>query len=86
MHQAHSPGAPPTGYTVHTTNQRPNGAQAITPAPPTEPGPKWGGRQGSERRDNNWRNQNHTTPHHNVPITAHGPQTKPQAPPHASVP
>ena len=42
MHQVHSPQAPPTRYTAYTRNQLPNGARAITPAPPTQPGPKGG--------------------------------------------
>ena len=47
MQQAHPPqAAPPTRYTAHTRNQRPYGARAITPAPPTQPGPKGGGATG----------------------------------------
>ena len=85
-HQAHPPQAPPTRCTAHTRNLRSNGTRAITPAPPTLPGPKGGGQQGSERHGDNWWTRNQTTPHQNVPTTAPAPQNEPQAPRHASVP
>ena len=85
MHKAHSPQAPPTRYTARGRNQRPSGARAITTALPTQPGPKGGRRQGSERHDDNW-NRNQTKPHHNVPTTVPAPQTESQATRHASVP
>ena len=84
-HQAHPPQAPPTLYAARTRNQRPSGAQANTPALPTQPGPKVRRRQGWKRHEDNW-NRNQTKPHHNVPTTAPVPQTKPQATRHASVP
>ena len=80
-----APSALPPRYTARTRNQRPNAARAITPALPTQPGPKGGRRQGRERQDANW-NWSQTKPHHNVPTRALAPQTNPQAPQHASVP
>ena len=85
-HQAYSPQAPPTRRAAHTRDQPPNGTGAITRAPPTQPGPKGGGRQGSKRHGDNWWTRNQTTPHHNAPTRAPAPRTKPQAPRHASVP
>ena len=87
MHQAHTPQAPPTRCTAHTRDQRPDGTRAITPAPPTQPGPKGGGgRRGSERQDDNWWTWNKTTRHHNVRTTVPAPQTEPQPRQQPSVP
>ena len=60
-HQARSPQAPPRWYTARTRSQPPSGAWAITPALPTEPGPKGGRRRGRERHDDNW-NRDPTKP------------------------
>ena len=85
-HQAHSPKVPSTRCRAHTRDRGPSGTRPITPAPPPQPGPHGGGRQGSKRHFDNWWTRNQTTAHNNVPTTAPAPQTKPQAPGHASVP
>ena len=90
-HQAHTPQVPPPWCTVHTREhpespmQRPNGTRAITPAPPTQPDPTGGGRQGIEQHNDNCWTRTQTTPHHNIQTTAPAPQTEPQAPHQSSV-